>query len=73
MVLREVRLDGGVYARVGFAEVQEVGEEAVLEDGHIVVGADVVPVELVVVAEQEEAVSEVMPPVQDGRQVCRRA
>ena len=24
MVLREVRLDGGVYARVGFAEVQEV-------------------------------------------------
>ena len=43
------------------------------EDGHVVAGADVVPVELVVVAEQEKAVSAVVPPVQEGKTVVRYA
>ena len=73
MVPGEVGLDRGIDARVGLAEVEEVGEETVLEDGHVVVRADIVPVEFVVVAQQEEAIAVVMPLAQQGKAVGRYA
>ena len=73
MVPGEVGLDRGVDARVGLAEVEEVGEETMFEDGHVVVRTDVVPVEFIVVAQQEEAVAAVMPLAQQGKTVGRYA
>ena len=73
VVLREVGLHRGVDARVGLAEVEKVGEETMLEDGHVVVRIDVVPVEFVVIAQQEKAVALVVPPVQQGETVGRYA
>ena len=48
----KVGLDRGIDARGWLAEVEMVGEETMLEDGHVVVRADIVPVEFVVVAQQ---------------------